>query len=87
MKITLKEQVKITRVLASSEKLRAAALSKGLDSTRLKREQELAQIRQQIVLTKKLSAEEKQKTTSSQKGVRAKGRSRVSSITSKNLTV
>ena len=34
--LTLKEQVKITRVLASSEKLRAAALSKGLDSTRLK---------------------------------------------------
>ena len=83
--LTLKEQVKITRVLASSEKLRAAALSKGLDSTRLKREQELAQIRQQIVLTKKLSAEEKQKTTSSQKGVRAKGRSRVSSITSAGL--
>ena len=83
--LTLKEQVQVTKVLTSSEKLRAAALSKGLDSTRLKREQELTQIREQIVLTKKLTVEEGRKTTSSQKGVRAKGRSRVSSITSAGL--
>jgi hypothetical protein len=83
--LTLKEQAQVTKILGASEKLRAAALNKGLDSTRLKREAELAQIRQQIVLVKKLKDEESRKTTSSQKGVRAKGRSRISGITSAGL--
>jgi hypothetical protein len=83
--LNLKEQQKVLKTLKASEALRAAALSKGLESTRAQRALELQQIRDQIVLTEQLSVAEKTKFKSSEQGTTAKGKSTASGLTSRGL--
>jgi len=83
--LSLKEQGKVLKVLKSSEKLRAAALSKGLESTRAQRALELQQIRDQIILTERLVAAEGKKSVLGEKGKRAQGSSKASGLTSRGL--
>ena len=83
--LSLKEQTQVLKVLKSSEKLRAAALSKGLDSTRAQRTVELQQIRDQIILTERLMAAEGKKNVLGEKGKRAQGSSKASGLTSRGL--
>ena len=83
--LSLKEQTQVLKVLKSSEKLRAAALSKGLDSTRAQRTVELQQVRDQIILTERLMAAEGKKNVLGEKGKRAQGSSKASGLTSRGL--
>jgi hypothetical protein len=83
--LSLKEQTKVLKSLKQSERIRAKQALWGSEQVQTKRKLELAQVREQIVAVEALQRAEGKKMGISEKGKRAEGRGKSSTITAKSL--
>ena len=83
--LSIKEQAKILKSLKASEALRIKQTAAGLGEVKKARQANLDIIKKQIVAVQKLQEAEKTKSVVTTRGAVAAGRSRSSTITSKQL--
>jgi len=83
--LSLKEQTKVLKSLKQSERIRAKQALWGSEQVQTKRKLELAQVREQILAVEALQRAEGKKMGISEKGKRAEGRGKSSTITAKSL--